>query len=45
MMYVVFIVEKMDYYLEWFNVYWIVDVVLVMYDVGGFSEFDICLVE
>lgn len=32
---VVFYVEKMQYYLDWYNVYNIVDFVLSIYDVGN----------
>lgn len=38
-------VEKLKYYLEWFNVYNKVEVILIMYDVGGLIELDFLLVE
>lgn len=44
MSWVVVKVEQMDYYFEWFNVWNKVDVMLVMYDVGGVIEFDLILV-
>lgn len=40
MIWVVIWVEKWVYYLEWFNVYNCVEVMLMMYDVGGFSVLD-----
>lgn len=44
MMCCVFKVEEMNYYFEWFNVYNNVEVMFIMYDVGGFLEFDVVLV-
>lgn len=41
MMCVVIKVQEMNYYLEWFNVYNCVDVMLLIYDVDGFIECDI----
>lgn len=45
MVWVVLLVEKVDYYFEWLNVWNWVDIFLIMYDVGGLLIWDVELVE
>lgn len=41
MIWLVLVVEILNYYLEWFNVYNWVIIDLIIYDVGGIIELDV----